>query len=200
LKGSDITPDDLAQAHSIYLLNIATTKRQEATLSELTAKNEDKRLALLYEIEKKREYLKSLIECKAAVEFLSKQTRHQKEKEILSDVVDEVSDKLKNLDMLKNSLQMELPVKGFIPEKNPDELYYMLSQINNTLKVIDSAECRISTESADALDKTQESLSNIAELQSRCNTAASELNSRALEENVLKVVKAMELNRQNKEV
>ncbi|KAJ9600881.1 hypothetical protein L9F63_000993 [Diploptera punctata] len=167
-KNKTLPKDDLNYAYNIYQHAHSTTKIQESALSQMTIQNEDKRLALLDEIENKRAYLTSLIKCELEIKNLTEQTHLlNNQKQILTNSADKLADKLKNLDMLKNSVQPGLNVKGLKPGTDMNVLKDVLDKIKKDLYKVEPSKQELHTEIADVVMSIEKKSAKLSELQKK---------------------------------
>ncbi|KDR14407.1 uncharacterized protein LOC110834528 isoform X2 [Zootermopsis nevadensis] len=192
-KKVTVSFEDLEHAHNIYLLSVATTKLQEKTLSDVSAENENQKLALLSEVESKRDHLAALKKRCEEIKYLSQQRELlRREKEKLGPLMDFVTDGLKSMDKLKNALDCGLPVKGFQAEESACSLKNVLCENS---KMLDKM-CGATSEQEAVYSKTRQEISeiqntvtSIAEAQIRCDTISTALSHAVLKESSLKVMK-----------
>lgn len=192
-KEVSTSQDELEYAHNVYLLALATTKLQEKSLSEVTPENENQKLTLLCEVERKRSHLAALKKRYEEVKHLSEQSQLlSREKEKLGSLMDFVSDGLKKVDPLKNTLDCGLPVTGFQAEPTDCSLKNTICESNKMLEEL----CESVREHGPLYSKTgqevadiQSTVTSIAEAQNRCGNISADLSHAVLKENALKITK-----------
>ncbi|XP_069697987.1 uncharacterized protein [Periplaneta americana] len=192
--------NNLVYGHNIALLALATTKIQEETLSKVTTENMGKRLALLNDVEKKRDHvaaLKKRIEESKYFIQLSEELKRKKEK--LGPVLDFVSG-LQNVEVLKNSLDCGMPTKGFLTEPGADALKITLNKTRNMLEEA----CRAThqhevsySERAHDVTSIQNNLESIVVIQKRCNNTANVLKDAVIEKASLKILRQRAMKKEN---